>query len=252
MDSFESYSQRYYVQVATAFLRGLAMNASQHGGTIESIDPAFNNKEFSLPDELVQPVLDELTNEEIVTILHAGEENDMKLYRFKNTHDDLPRVRRVLGFLRGVQFESLLDVGSGRGVFLWTCLNAFPFAQVNAIDLLPQWGEVYSAVRDGGITRLSGHVGDVADADFPAKSFDVVSLLEVLEHIPDYTAAIQAAARLAKRHIVVSVPSKPDNNPAHIHLFTRNMLEEAFTQAGVTRLNFDGTNTCLLLFATVD
>lgn len=249
---FENYSHRYYVQVAAAFLRGLAINASQHGGTIQSIDPAFNDKEFFLPDELVIPSIEELTNEEITTIIQTGKDNDMKLHRFKNTHDELPRVRRVLGFLRGVPFESLLDVGSGRGVFLWACMNAFPLAQINAIDLLPQWGEVYDTVHAGGLTRLSGHVGDIADADFPDKSFDVVTLLEVLEHIPDYATAVQAAVRLAKRHIVVSVPSKPDNNPAHIHLLTRDILNETFLQAGVKRLHFASLNTCLLLFATVD
>lgn len=45
-----------------------------------------------------------------------GKEAGLKRYRFKS-HDDLPRVHKALGFLRGIWPESLLDVGSGRGAF---------------------------------------------------------------------------------------------------------------------------------------
>ena len=41
---------------------------------------------------------------------------DFRMYSFKRGHEELPRVKKVLGFLRAVQPESLLDVGSGRGV----------------------------------------------------------------------------------------------------------------------------------------
>ncbi len=252
VSSFDSYSQRYYVEIAAAFLRGMALNAHRNGGLIQSVDPAFEGKKFFLPEELTDPSLADLSETEIAAVLDAGEANDMKLYRFKNTHDDLPRVRRVLGFLRGVVFDSLLDVGSGRGVFLWTCLNTFPGLQVTAIDLLPEWSELYHTVRAGGMNCLDGRRGDIIQADFPDKSFDIVTLLEVLEHIPDYAAAIRAAVRLARRHIIVSVPSKPDDNPAHIHLLTRDILEKAFQAAGVTRLHFDGVNNSLVLFATLD
>src|SRR5260370_29272444 len=49
----------------------------------------------------------------------------LTMNRFKRTAE-LPRVRRVLGLLRGLVPESLLDVGSGRGVFLWPLVCASP------------------------------------------------------------------------------------------------------------------------------
>jgi 2-polyprenyl-3-methyl-5-hydroxy-6-metoxy-1,4-benzoquinol methylase len=49
---------------------------------------------------------------------------------------------------------------------------------------------------------------------------DIVTLLEVLEHIPDVEKAV-AAVRMARKYVVVSVPSKEDNNPEHIHLLTK-------------------------------
>ena len=43
-----------------------------------------------------------------------GQEQGLKMHYFK-VKEDLPRVQVVLGFLRGIQFDSLLDVGSGAG-----------------------------------------------------------------------------------------------------------------------------------------
>mgnify|MGYP006144177473 CR=1 FL=1 len=46
----------------------------------------------------------------------------------------MPRVRAMLGTLRGLAPESLLDVGSGRGVFLWPMLDGLPDVRVTSIE----------------------------------------------------------------------------------------------------------------------
>src|SRR5687768_6558356 len=46
----------------------------------------------------------------------------VRIFRFKR-NASLPRVQRVLGILRGLAPSSLLDVGSGRGTFLWPFLD---------------------------------------------------------------------------------------------------------------------------------
>jgi predicted kinase len=40
----------------------------------------------------------------------------------------------VLGILRGLAPRTLLDLGSGRGTFLWPLLDSFPELQVTAVD----------------------------------------------------------------------------------------------------------------------
>ncbi len=190
--------------------------------------------------------------EELLRIVALGQDAGLKLYPFKRTTRELQRVRRVLGFLYSVSFDSLLDVGSGRGVFLIPFLNTFPRVRVTALDLLEKRVTFLNELAAGGFPNLCAEQKDICAQPFPARSFDVVSLLEVLEHIPSVDLAVAAAVRMARKHVVVTVPSKPDNNPEHIHLLTKDRLTALFNAAGCSRLHFDGVEGHLVLIATVD
>ena len=74
----------------------------------------------------------------------------------------------------------------------------------------------------------------------------------LVEHIPDVEAAINSAVRMARSYVVVTVPSKEDDNPEHIHLLTKDKLTEYFRKAGVTKLSFDGVPGHLFMIAKVD
>lgn len=225
--------ERYYIRFAAAYYRGRA----QHTGS-PSLDTA-----------LLQKPLDELSEEESRSIIEMGRTVEDKLYYFKNTHVELPRVRRVLGFLRSVSFESLLDVGSGRGVFLLPFMDGFPWVDVCSIDILPHRVQFLQDLSAGGVSRLHAMNADITAMPLPEKSRDVVTMLEVLEHIPRADKAIEAAVRIARKYVVVTVPSKPDNNPEHIHLLTKEKLTKLFTAAGCSGLHFDGVNGHLLAIA---
>lgn len=202
-----------------------------------------------LPESLTDTPLDALTETDLAALCAAGKAAGLKLYRFKHTHSDLPRVRRVLGFLRGISFDSLLDVGSGRGVFLFPFLSAFPWVSVTAADILDYRVAFLNTLTRGGMERLSAVQADICTQPFGENCFDVVTLLEVLEHIPDVAAAIAAAVRIARQFVIVSVPSKPDDNPEHIHLLTKEKLTALFYAAGCTALSFDGVNGHLIAIA---
>ena len=226
--------ERYHELSAAAMVRGTAL---------ETGIPA-------LPTELLTCPLEQLTSGDIAELIAAGQAAELKLYHFKQK-GLLPRVRAVLGFLKGVQPESLLDVGSGRGVFLLPFLEEFPWVPVTSVDLLPHRVEMLRRMAAGGISHLTALQQDICRWDLPEASFDVVTLLEVLEHIPDVSQAVTAAVRLARRYVVVTVPSKPDNNPEHIHLLTKDILTGLFTAAGCSSLRFDGVNGHLFMTASV-
>lgn len=192
--------------------------------------------------------LNELTAADCKALLDMARAEGIKTHHFKR-HELLPRVKAVMGFLRGVQPENLLDVGSGRGVFLFPFLREFPWVPVTSLDILKKRVDMLNAIHDGGVPNLTALKENICDWDAPSRSFDVVTLLEVLEHIPDVAAAVKNAVRLARRFVVVSVPSKPDDNPEHIHLLTKPLLTGLFQDAGCDDLKFDGVPGHLLMIA---
>ena len=166
-------------------------------------------------------------SETILAGLGAG----LRLHKFKR-NDGLLRVRAVLGVLRGLSPANLLDIGSGRGTFLWPLLDAFPSLPVTAVDMAERRVADIAAVRAGGIERLSTIRTDAAALGFAADSADVVTLLEVLEHLNRPESAAREAVRVARRFVVASVPSKEDSNPEHIRLFNKTSLSELFRAVG--------------------
>ena len=204
-----------------------------------------------LPHDLCAIPAELMSCEECEAVLAVGRKNGMKIYDFKRSHRDLARVARVLGFLKGIVFSSLLDVGSGRGVFLFPLLDEFPSISVTATDILDARLMMLTDVKNGGIDRLDVLRADITEKPFADKSFDVVTMLEVLEHMECPEDAIRAAVAIARQYVVVSVPSHPDDNPEHIHLLDKDRLSAAFRAAGVDRLSFDGVPGHLILIATI-
>ena len=227
------YAERYDLKPAAAWLRGHALRTGAP----------------NMDKELLEMPLEVLTDEELLSIVALGEKTGQKLYPFKAGKVELPRVRRVLSFLHGIEFETLLDVGSGRGVFLLPFMEEFPQVQVTSLELLDKRVAFLNELAAGGYSQLTAYNKNICDQPFPDNSFDVVTLLEVLEHIPVVEKAIAAAVKMARKYVVVSVPSKPDDNPEHIHLLTKDILEKLFAEAGCTKLHFSGVNGHLFLVA---
>lgn len=230
------YAERYDLKPAAAWLRGHALRTG-----VPNIDK-----------ELLDMPLEVLTDAELSTIVEVGERTGQKLYPFKTGKTELPRVRRVLSFLHGIEFETLLDVGSGRGVFLLPFMEEFPQVQVTSLELLDNRVAFLNELSAGGYSQLTAYNKNICDQPFPENSFDVVTLLEVLEHIPEVEKAVAAAVKMARKYVVVSVPSKEDDNPEHIHLLTKDILTKLFADAGCTKLHFGGVNGHLIMMATIE
>lgn len=180
----------------------------------------------------------------------TGRAAGLPLSRFKRA-GILPRVAQVLGTLRGLAPQSLLDIGSGRGAFLWPLLEALPELRVLAGELSPHRQAMLAAVHRGGVARLSPLALDVCALPLATKSIDVVTCLEVLEHLRDPARAARELLRVAQRFVIVSVPSRPDDNPEHIQLFARAELEALLATAGAQRTQCSYVHGHLIVVATV-
>jgi 2-polyprenyl-3-methyl-5-hydroxy-6-metoxy-1,4-benzoquinol methylase len=203
----EISSERHFLKLAAAFVRG----RYAQGHPVE------------LRAELHDAPLDDLAEVALATIFQAGQAAGLEMHKFKRTMG-LARVQRVFGVLRNIAPIDLLDIGSGRGASLWPLLDEFPALPVTAIDEDPIRARDLHAVHLGGVDRLNGHQMNATKLDFPAGAFDVVTALEVLEHIPSVPQALAEAVRVVRRFIVLSAPSQPDNNPGHIHLLAETTL----------------------------
>jgi len=180
--------------------------------------------------------------------IEAGLAAGLKLHRFKRTAE-LPRVRRVLGALRALAPVSLLDVGTGRGVFLWPLIDAMPDVEVLAVDRLAHRVSDLAAVARGGVSRLFAARMDATRLALCDGAVDVVTVLEVLEHIPESEAAAREAVRVARRAVVATVPSHEDDNPEHIHLYDRARLEAMFRAGGARRVTIEQVRGHIVLVA---
>jgi ubiquinone/menaquinone biosynthesis C-methylase UbiE len=107
--------------------------------------------------------------------------------------------------LRGLPSRgSYLDVGCGRGDMLAEA-KALGFDPVHGTEVVPQ---LIDGLR---VVRAEAHA-----LPFPDKSFDVVTMLDVIEHlIPgDDEAACRELARVARRHIIVTANNRPSFSKA--------------------------------------
>lgn len=185
-----------------------------------------------------------------VAALAAGRAAGLRLHRFKRAQP-LPRVERVLSTLWALAPADLLDIGTGRGAFLWPLLEAFPHLPVRCVDVRADRVVDLNAVAEGGPFAVSAAVGDVCALDVDDGAVDVACALEVLEHVGDVDAAARELVRVARRFVLVTVPSVPDNNPEHIRLFTKDTLTALFVRAGAKKVVVDAVRGHFFAVVTI-
>ncbi len=188
-----------------------------------------------------------LSPEELIA---AGLAGGLRLHKFKRS-TELPRVRKVLGVLRGLAPASLLDVGSGRGTFLWPLLDAFPWLEVTAVDINPVRVADIAAVGSGGVANLRALRMDAEALELEDGYAEVVTTLEVLEHLQTPRRAAAEAVRVASKYVVASVPSKEDDNPEHINLFDARGFESLFLDAGARGVKVEYVLNHMIAVASV-
>jgi SAM-dependent methyltransferase len=108
----------------------------------------------------------------------------------------------VTAVLRGLEIQSLLDVGSATGRGLQEFAAALPGTLVCGVEpvaALVQQGAVAGVTKSLFMLQASGDALPFADA-----SFDAVSEFSILHHIPDPTAVVAEMLRVARRVVVIA------------------------------------------------
>lgn len=165
------------------------------------------------------------------------------------------RLREIVAGFGPPRTGRILDVGFGDGTLLnaaaalgWEC-----------------WGTEVSASALAHGRERSWRVlsGDLPGLDLPAAGFDVLCMVEVLEHLPHPRGYLEAAARLLRPGglLFATTPNGASLNarvlgvkwsvfsaPEHLQLFSRRGLRTALNGSGlvVNHILTHGLNPCEL------
>jgi len=164
-----------------------------------------------------------------------------------NTYDKYgstnPVVRRLMaGFERTLDElftmaspSTILDVGCGEGVLTEQWADRIAPGRIVGIDL--EDPKLATEWADRQRPNHTFATMEVERLEFGESEFDLVAATEVLEHVTDAERALAEMARVARRHLLVSVPHEPlwralnmargaylsalGNTPGHLNHWTR-------------------------------
>jgi 2-polyprenyl-3-methyl-5-hydroxy-6-metoxy-1,4-benzoquinol methylase len=175
-----------------------------------------------------------------------------------NTYDKYgstnPVVRRLMGGFERTLAElfaqaapqSVLDVGCGEGVLTHQWAAQLGERRIVGIDLddaklKAEW-ETRTRPNLEYLTMPAEHL------PFADGEFDLASAIEVLEHVPDPAHTVAEMARVASRHLLVSVPREPlwrglniargaylkdlGNTPGHLNHWSKRSFVRLLSQHG--------------------
>jgi 2-polyprenyl-3-methyl-5-hydroxy-6-metoxy-1,4-benzoquinol methylase len=175
-----------------------------------------------------------------------------------NTYDKYgstnPVVRRLMrGFedtlaelFQMADPQSLLDVGCGEGVLTHQWAQQLGDRRVVGIDL--EDPKLAAEWEQRAAPNLEYRMMRAEDLPFAEGEFDLVTAIEVLEHVPDPEHTVAEMARCAGRHMLVSVPREPlwrglnmargaylrdlGNTPGHLNHWSKRSFVAMLAQHG--------------------
>ena len=142
--------------------------------------------------------------------------------------------------------ETALDVGFGLGYGL--NILAIKAKEVNGIEVDPKVLDYCSNTILGRNPRVKIlELYDGNDIKFPNNYFDLVTCVDVLEHVENYHQFLKELLRVSKKGVFISTPNrrpeytKPDGTPKnywHLREWSYKELDEILKQYGIVDWNF--------------
>ena len=143
--------------------------------------------------------------------------------------------------------NSVLDVGCGEGVLTYRWAERLGDRPVVGIDLAdPKLEAEWSTRRRANLEFRVMEAGGLAS--LPSRAFDLAAAIEVLEHVPDPERTLAEMARVAARHLLISVPHEPlwrvlnvargaylkdlGNTPGHVNHWSKRSFVRAAGRYG--------------------
>jgi SAM-dependent methyltransferase len=143
--------------------------------------------------------------------------------------------------------SSILDIGCGEGVLTEQWAQRLGDGRIVGLDLPDR--KLQEEWQRRTRPNLEFVTGDLSDGlPYTRDEFDLVCATEVLEHVPEPERVVAEMARVAARHLIVSVPREPlwrivnvargaylsdlGNTPGHINHWSRRGFAELLGRHG--------------------
>ena len=175
-----------------------------------------------------------------------------------NTYDKYgstnPVVKRLMAGFHATLDElweraapgTVLDVGCGEGVLTEQWAERLGDGRVVGIDLDDP--KLRAEWEQRSRPNLEFRAEEATSLSFGDDSFDLACAIEVLEHVPDPAATLGEMARVARRHLLVSVPREPlwrtlnvargaylrnlGNTPGHVNHWSKRAFTSLLSRYG--------------------
>ncbi len=154
----------------------------------------------------------------------------------------------ALELVSQVNPESILEVGCGEGYMLDALSQGGVRASLHGVDFS---GPAIEDARQRLGDRAKLEQRDARELADDGRQFDLVMMLEVLEHIPEPEQMLPILERLTHRHLLLSVPWEPmfrglnfmrgkhlsawGNDPEHVNHWGRRGFQRFVEQRFVVR-----------------
>ncbi|HKP89629.1 MAG TPA: class I SAM-dependent methyltransferase [Thermoleophilaceae bacterium] len=145
--------------------------------------------------------------------------------------------------------ESVLDVGCGEGVLTSEWAERLGDGRIVGIDLDDP--KLQTEWQGRSRPNLEFRAEEATSLSFDDDEFDMATAIEVLEHVPEPEATLSEMARVARRHLLVSVPREPlwrmlnmargaylrdlGNTPGHLNHWSKVGFHSLLTRYGTVQ-----------------
>ena len=156
----------------------------------------------------------------------------------------------IFGLVARSGAKTVLDAGCGEGFVTRYLAERDPALALTGIDLSPE-AIAYAQRHFAHVANFD--VGSVLQLPYGDSAFDTVVCSEVLEHVGDWRRAIAELKRVARRHVIITVPHEPYfrvlndlaqvvrfcQDPGHINFWSwsafKAMIRANFASAALAR-----------------
>ena len=142
----------------------------------------------------------------------------------------------VYALLERTHAQTVLDAGCGEGFVTQALAQKNPELRFTGMDLSAE-AVAFAQQHFGELARF--RTGNLYKLPFSDNAFDVVLCSEVLEHLEDMDRAIAELKRVARHHVLITVPREPyfkwlndigrglgiSPDPGHVNFWTKKTFQ---------------------------